>query len=306
MFKKRWGVLLAVFVFIAPVAAHAVSYDVTASVLAPLPPTTPIVTAPNNNAVIQNDNVYVTGTCTVVVPNLIVVLERNGQTAGSGNCTPEGTFRILVGLVLGTNVFRPKFVTITGQVSGYGDSLTLNYVSSEAVPTATTDATEQAELLHVTMPYDFVTYSDKVVTTLKYVITGGVAPYRVTINWGDNTQRAVSQNRAGEFTIEHQYRRILPPSNISIQVIDASGSKVIVSRALVSFRQGVYVPPAQPIYQSPKQWYGVWATGIVCFSGVLLLTHFKHKDISRWYKRNKKLAVKSPGIRGKKHGAKKS
>lgn len=297
MLKRYIGVLLALVVLAAPASVGATSYDVTASVMAPLPPTTPVVTSPGNYSTQQNDSVYISGTCTIVVPNLIVVLERDGQTVGTGNCSAEGTFRILVGLVLGANVFYPKFVTITGQFSGYGAPVTLNYenASQHSNTDKTTDSEKNAsEALRVTMPYDFITYNDTEVTSLIYTIFGGIAPYKVTISWGDDTQRVFSQSDSGENSVKHQYRSILPPSTVSIRVVDAKDNNAIVTRALVSFRQGTYIPPAQPLQNNTKQWFGVWLIGAGCISGVVLLMYTLHKETFFRHSKNTQKIKKQP------------
>lgn len=274
MRKQFAVVVLGCLLAVIPAKTFADSYDVTASVLAPLPPTLPIVTGPENNSVQQNDSVFISGTCTVVVPNLIVVLLRNDEVIGSGNCLPDGTFRILVGLVLGTNVIYSKFVTITGQSGGLGAPITLIYGSGTGGSTAEPQDTsgEGLELLFET---DFVQYNDDTPTSITFIIKGGKGPYTATINWGDDTQEVVTYQTNGTKTEAHRYRQILPSSVVTVQVADATGNKDSESRALVSFEKGVYVPPAVPQpTNSTISAKIVYLVGAGSLTGVLLLSRF--------------------------------
>ena len=286
MLKHCVGILLFICCVALPVRAYADTYDVTASVLAPLPPTVPVVTGPTDNSVQQNPSVFVSGTCTIVVPNLIVVLIRDNQTVATGNCLPDGTFRILVGLVLGANVIYPKFVTITGQSSGYGQAITVSYeqqnqpvdASGNTTNTTTNDADKASiEKLKLDFNYDYVVYDTESVTKIAYTITGGKGPYEVSINWGDDTQKNVKLLHSGAQEAEHHYRYTLDSSSITVQVVDTEGHKVVQTRALVSFAHGLYVPPASaaapPVTQkvSPQVVYFVGAGSL---SGALLLSRF--------------------------------
>ena len=235
---------------VVPHNVHAATYDVTAQVNAPMPPTVPVVVTPDDNSTQVVPNIFVTGQCTIVVPSLIVVLVRDNITIGSGPCLPNGTFSILVGLVLGTNVIYPKFVNITGQVSSFGAPLTLLYNPPQTTRPNnpnTTPTPQDAASLQVIFNYDFVTYDIDVPTQLQYSVAGGTKPYTVIINWADGTQITQKVTDSAPQTIKHQYRKILPPSSMTLSVLDSRGQKVVQSRALVSFRKGVYVPAASPI-----------------------------------------------------------
>jgi len=270
MLKRLGFLIILVWVAIMPVAAFASNYDVTAVVHAPLPPDLPIVTGPKNTT-LQNSGVFITGTCTVVVPTIVVILIRDNQTIGSANCRSDGTFSIFVGLVLGQNIIYPKFLTITGLYSGYGVPIYINY--SPTNPAATESP------LKLGFDYDFVSYDDLKTTQLKYTISGGKAPYEVIINWGDNSQKKYQVKTSGEQSIEHKYKTILPATQISIQVVDAEGTKTIQSRSLISFRSGVYVPASAPVGESKKNWIQVWFVGVASFGAILLLNHYKQLRI---------------------------
>ncbi len=277
MRKQLLGIFISVLVMIAPVRAFADTYSVTAKVPAPLPPTFPIVVGPTVTEQLSS-GVYITGTCAVIVPSLVVLLVRNAQTIGSGNCLPSGTFSIFVGLVLGTNTIYPQFLTITGEKSGFGDPITLEYkqaateqVSTPQQQTPGITTSDGSSALGLLFDYDIVTYNDLVTTDLEYSISGGLPPYTVTVSWGDEAQSVYRVPVAGRQSISHRYKKILPPSQITIKANDSLGGTVYQSRALVSFRQGVYVPPAQPESTEGKRSFSNLAVVLLSIGAVVFL-----------------------------------
>jgi hypothetical protein len=246
-----------------------------------------VVTGPTNTQQ-EASGVFVSGTCEVIVPSLIVVLIRDAQTIGSGSCLPSGTFRIFVGLVLGANIIYPRFMTITGDVSSFGDPITLFYDTKNSggnIPEATskddetTGSTTNESSLGILFDYDFVTYTDQQPLKVSYSVSGGKPPYDVVISWGDDSQKKYRVKAAGLYEITHTYKTILPPAQITIQVTDAQGRKAYQSRALVSFRQGVYTPPAQPSVVKQKDWFSTWLIAAVCTLGIILLVRSKHRHL---------------------------
>ena len=293
---KRLGVIMVVLVLaLLPVRAFADSYNVTAIVHAPLPADLPIVTGPINTNQ-ENSGVYISGTCTVIVPTVIVVLVRDNQTIGSGSCSADGKFNIFVSLVLGTNTIYPKFLTVTGLSGGYGIPISISYklkmLPTKEQPKSSEAEAPNGEALVVNFDYDFVSYDNLAPTKLKYTVKGGKAPYDVVISWGDNTQKKYKVNDSGEKYIEHKYKKILPPSQITVQVTDALGVKTIQSRALVSFRGGAYIPPAPPVQDAQRNWLPVWYIGVGSFSVILLLRHYQR--IRHVKLKTKKKQIKSP------------
>jgi hypothetical protein len=123
---KRVVFWVVALLFVSP-RVFAASYDVTAKVSAPMPTQLPVIASPNTNSEQQLPSVFVTGVCEVVVPQVVVLLVRGGETIGSGNCLPDGTFSILVGLVLGQNIIYPQYITITDDKSTLGAPIIVVY-----------------------------------------------------------------------------------------------------------------------------------------------------------------------------------
>jgi len=283
MHKRVIGIFVLLFLpfFALPIGNMlAASLDISAQVNAPLPPNgeLPIVQTPGDNTTQTVQNIFITGQCIVIDPTLIVVLLRDNQTIGTGPCLQDGTFRILVGLVKGVNIIYPKFMTITGQSSGFGQPLRLTL----DIPDQPSDtplkqdgatknpATPQSEGLKLIFNYDFVSYSDTTPTQVEYQVLGGYKPYVVTINWGDGTQTTAKISSNDAQTAKHQYDTVLPPAAVIVTAVDATGQKVIQSRALFSFKKGVYIPAAaptsttSPLFTTPQKiWIGVGSFSIL-------------------------------------------
>ena len=279
MRRLLFSIVVCLLFVCAPLRGLAEEYSVTATVPAPLSPTLPVVVGPTTLEQ-PTSGVYITGTCAVIVPTLIVLLIRDAQTIGSGNCSASGTFSIYVGLVLGINVIYPQFMTITGDKGSFGDPITLTYKKAVSTPTNATEQNQQTpgdyERFGLLFDYDFVTYTDLKSTDLEYSVSGGVPPYVITVSWGDESQNKYTIATAGKQKISHTYKKILPPSKITITATDSLGDKTYQSRALVSFRQGVYVPPAPPEKQANNNWFVVWLIGAACFVVILFLVRMPH------------------------------
>ncbi len=280
---KRVVFFAAILLFVSP-RVFAASYDVTAKVPAPIPTALPVIASPESNSVQQLPSVFITGVCEVIVPQVVVLLVRSGEVIGSGNCLPNGTFSVLIGLVLGENIIYPQYVTVTDDKSTLGTPIVVRYAPPLTAGPATGSTTPPkqedapaATGLKLTFDYEFVTYSDLKTTKVIYSIEGGTPPYDVVISWGDDTQTKRSIKNAGEQSIEHAYKEILTPSSqIAIRVTDAKGQQAMQTRALVSFRGGVYTPPAAPVLVEDRNWLLVWLVGTVCFGAILFIRHLGH------------------------------
>lgn len=292
---KRMCLFFAVLIVLMPSVALAEDYTVTASVPASLPASLPEIETPGNNSVQQLSNVFVSGACEVVTPALIVVLVRNDEVIGSGPCTEQGTFRILVGLVLGANVIYPRFVSITGQLSGFGTPIRLMYEPVKITNTPSGGGTaEQGKPLTIEFDYDFVTYTPEEPLTVTYSIFGGSVPYEVLVAWGDGTELKEQIPAQQTITNTHTYAAVLPPASITILATDNTGAKNLQSRALVSFRQGMYVPPAQPIADKSVFRYQLWL-GMAVLAGILFYVfHARSEALGTYRKKHapKKVAPK--------------
>jgi hypothetical protein len=266
--------LIAAPLFLVPAAAFADSYDVTAEVMAPLPPEQPVMVTPGDNTTQTTSTVTITGTCPVVVPALIVVLLRDGVTIGSGSCDSLGIFRINVALVLGVNIIYAKFTTITGESGGVGYPITITYKSPGITPVDGTpkNTTVTAKItppskdgLKLVFNYDTVVIKTKETTNLEFIIQSGIGPYKVVIDWGDGSSSVYTYDTAGSKALSHIYTKIQNrPMRIAIQVTDAAGVMTKQERALVSFERPTLNAPASLTNPANSAAVALWIILVVC------------------------------------------
>ncbi len=252
--RRLCAALISFCILAAPMSAVAESFDVSAKVSAPLPPSgVPVITVPEAT-IVDEPTVEVTGTCYVIVPALLVILIRDNQTIGSGVCSPEGTFQITVPLVMGVNVINVKYMNITGDSGTWGAPLTLTYTpavapeSDSPKPTSSgggTGTTKQPEeshntgkALYIGFDYDFVTYTTSSETALQVSIGGGTYPYKVFIGWGDGSSKSFTLDEPDTFLVKHRYQKGGQQwTQIVIRVVDAAGNETTAERALVTFEK---------------------------------------------------------------------
>ena len=270
------ALILSVSILI-PKISFADSYDVTAKVSAPLPPDVPLLLTPENNSVIAvaSNTVLITGKCPAVIPPLIAVLIRTDTTIGTGSCDSLGIFRVAITLVLGVNVIRAKFINITGDSTIIGDLITLTYNPPAATANnnpPVTNATSSA--LKLVFDPDTVVIKTKETTTIQFTISGGTAPYAVTIDWGDGTTQLLHYDVAGGKALGHIYTTIQSrPVRIRISIKDASGASLKQERAVVSFERPT-VPSSQPnnsLFRSKLMFF--WGGAVVALLAILFAMH---------------------------------
>ena len=289
--------LFVVFLLFNGMSVMAASYDVTAKVPAPLPAGVPTITTPGNNSVIIAPTVTVVGTCPIVVPALIVVLVRDSLTIGSGSCASDGSFRIVVGLVLGVNIIYSKFVTITGESSSYSLALSLVYQPTNPPTTTVVKNSEQTPQttakLAILFDYDFVTYTTTQNTKTIVGITGGKSPYTLIVDWGDGTSKNYNLSNQKVPDLNHRYKTVASePMKIRLTLTDALGNKVQTERALVSFEKPHYETLA---YRSPDSKYKYMFIWVLLSILALLIVTVRYKKLflnDMYATKNKKSVVK--------------
>lgn len=272
-----FGVLLSLTMGLALGRTYAATYDVTAQVAAPLPTSVvPDIVSPGDGVTQTSNLVVITGTCPVVDPALIVILVRNNQTIGSGLCEASGTFNILVGLVLGENIIFPKFMTVTGQLSGFGEPLRLYYVPAESESSANKLIANPKDLstsLYVHFDYDFVQVSSGAKTNLQVTVGGGVAPYRLVVHWGDGLYKDYTYDAPGVYTVSHTYGSLsYGQTKMRLILTDKNGQQQKQERALFSLEKQNLVSSV-----SQRQRRATWHAWILGVTSLLLLLALRHR-----------------------------
>lgn len=227
--------------------ASALDLGVSASVPAPIPGGSPVITSPTNNTVTTNSSVKVSGTCPVIVPPILIVIYRDSNSVGSTNCTPGGSFSLNVPLTLGKNNLLAQVQTITG---GIGNSSSVILVtrntlttpssppSSEPGPISTPNVTIELPILEPQIitedNFTQVPSDSNKPTAWSFSIKGGETPFTVTIDWGDGTIEKYTVHTHKVQTFYHTYSQ--PKTyNISAKVVDANGRVTVYNTVAVAY-----------------------------------------------------------------------
>lgn len=160
------------------------------------PPTaSPSIISPVEGAVITTSPVVVTGSCT---GNYIVKLFNNGVFAGSAQCKNNG-FSITANLFVGTNSLVARLYDALDQAGPDSNKVVVTFNNTNGGSVST---------LNVTSNYATRGADPKQVLTWPIIISGGVGPYAISVDWGDNSPSDIYIDQVpGEFNIKHTYEQ---------------------------------------------------------------------------------------------------
>lgn len=195
--------LLASFVVLYSVKTHAQTVEnpqsggvgIQGSISAPAPTQAATITQPGNGAVFTTLPVTVTGFC----PNgLLVKIFKNNVFSGSVPCQ-NGSYSIQVDLFSSRNDLVARVYDDLDQAGPDSNTVSVTFNDSTARP----DIISRVSL---TSNYARRGANPKEQLTYPLIISGGAAPYAVTVDWGDGTANDVYTVTApGEFNIMHKY-----------------------------------------------------------------------------------------------------
>jgi len=212
------GVCLVVTTF----RSQADTLDVTAKVAAP-PLTEPaIITSPHDQDRFVDPHITVSGTC----PNdSYVKLYQNDVFVGVSQCINNG-FTVVTTLSPGANVLKARVFNITDDEGPQSPSITVYY----DVPIPPTPPPTNPPSSPVTQPrppttgvngstgglgrgmaiigdYHYQVHYQGDMWQWPLSLSGGVAPYRITVDWGDGTTTKLTRPDTSAFIITHTYTK---------------------------------------------------------------------------------------------------
>jgi hypothetical protein len=197
------------------------SVGLQGTVRADPPKTGATITFPGNGQVFTDLPIKVSGLCST---GLLVKLFKNGVFGGSTQCT-NGTYSISTDLFTGANELVARvyddldqagpdsnIVTVTFTPTGFNGSgpritLTSNYAKRGANPNET--------------------------LVWPLILSGGVGPYAISIDWGDGKTELMSRSLAGQFDISHKYVAAGIYSVI-VKVTDSTGTSAFLQLVAVA------------------------------------------------------------------------
>lgn len=160
------------------------------------PPTSaPTIAVPSSNQSLSSQPSVVSGLCQT---NMLVKIFSNGDFIGSAICT-NGSFSITAALFDGQNQLTAIDYDALNQAGPQSSTVTVSYTNPLG------PATPQ-----ILLTSDYATRGAAPGSQLSWpiLISGGTAPYAVTIDWGDGTiPDLISQRTAGTILARHTYQQ---------------------------------------------------------------------------------------------------
>jgi hypothetical protein len=196
---------------LAQTATDSGSTGVQGTVSAPPPQLAPIISIPANGSSYSSLPVTVGGICD---GDLLVKLFKNGVFAGAAQCQ-NGSFSMSIDLFNGQNELVARQYDLLDQESPPSATVRVSY--SDSAPNST--AAER-----VTLATNFAKRGSNPGEALvwPFSISGGSAPYAISIDWGDSETSLQTVIAPGNFSIEHIYKN--PGAyTVIVKAVDSAG-----------------------------------------------------------------------------------
>jgi hypothetical protein len=243
MFKKSFRVRLLLPIFAAlflatsltPAVASALTlsqssgFGIAGTITSPPPTSAATITTPTNGQTFTTVPVTVSGICT---NGLLIKIFINTIFSGAADCVGN-SYSISVDLFIGTNNIIAEDYDSLNQAGPPSNTVTVTYVNNSETA---------GSLINLTSNYAKIGANPGSTLTWPIDISGGTAPYAISVNWGDGKQPSlISQTTSGSLNLTHIYS-IAGVYDVTINATDSVGG--------VAFLQLVGVGDG-PASQSP-------------------------------------------------------
>jgi hypothetical protein len=224
--------------------------QVTAVVAAPVPTSAPTIANLSTGQIFSGtSSITIQGRC---VTGTIVEIFKNQVMGGAQVCS-RGAYSIAVDLFNGNNSIIARAYNADGIPGPDSPTITVELTPPGATQSGTLSGQAFANQVFIAAEISNNHRSD-VSSIIRWplVVHGGIAPYTVTISWGDGTTDTVAQSEAGQFTVNHDYGKAagkngsLPVTVKATDIIGDSASLHLVA-----------------VFDSPAQ-----ASGVLKFFGL--------------------------------------
>lgn len=196
------------------------SVGLTGRVNGPPPSTAAVILQPQNGSHTSSIPITVSGTCP---SGTFVDIEKNNVFAGATTCRDDGTFTIQVDLFSGSNTLVARVADSLGQFGPDSAPVTVFYDA----PSVALPAGSAGQQLFLTTS-DTVLGGDPGQAIERTVnIVGGVSPYAVSWDWGDDATTLMSQASVGALHASHSYARA-GMYQVILRVTDSAGNNAFL------------------------------------------------------------------------------
>jgi hypothetical protein len=216
-YRSVFGVLVLAAACMGGLAymQHAAATElgtISASVHVPVPHAPATISEPADGAVITGGGTVIVGSCPLVAPQPVIVVDIDGTDVGSAACSASSKFSFSADLPAGTHTIVATPYTIDNDHGPASDPV---HVTSQAV----TAATPSGALTPSTL---FTTLDSTKTATWTGTLTGSQASYRLLLEWGDGNYDSYTV-RPGPQHLAHRYAHFASYT-ITIGVQDDTGN----------------------------------------------------------------------------------
>jgi hypothetical protein len=177
------------------------SVGLTGTVRGPAPKTAATILSPSNGSRTSTTPIAITGACPA---GTFVSITKNQAFGGVTVCQADGTFSLLVDLFSGANTLIAQVSDALGQTGPESTPVTVFYDGPGLNLPGDPGIGRQ---LFLTMTTTVVATSPNTSVTRTVTIVGGVGPYAVSWDFGDDTTSLASVTGEGTVSATHAYDR---------------------------------------------------------------------------------------------------
>lgn len=162
----------------------------------PPPKNAPTISSPRSGQSFTSLPITVTGICS---GDVLIKLFKNNVFSGSAECK-NNNFSITTDLFTGINELVVRGYDALDQASPDSNLVSLTYSDNNAA--------NFAARLALTTNYTRRGANPNELMTWPILISGGVGPYAISVDWGDGTSADIYSTQVpGEFTVKHTYQQ---------------------------------------------------------------------------------------------------
>ena len=229
-------------------------------VAAPAPTVAASIVSPANGANVTAVPITLTGSCPA---NTLVKIFKNGVFGGAVACQ-AGAYSIQVDLFSGQNELKATVYDSLNQAGPDSKTVNVNYTNAVANPSL-------SSLVTLTSNFGQRGANPKQELTWPIIISGGSAPYAVSVDWGDLTPADVySQTAVGQFTIKHTYQQA-GLFKVLIKAVDQNGVSAFLQLSGVANGQVVQSSVAGASAAKPASLSAIsWQVFVFCFVAIII------------------------------------
>ena len=201
------GIILAGVSFTAAAedqSGQPSSFQNFAVVPGPVPTTAPQITNISGGQTFSSVPTTVEGSCPA---NTLVKIYKNDVLAGSVLCGSNQRFSLPIDLFIGSNALIVRAYNTNDQASPDSKTITVQFVppGNQGAATQLNAPGAPGNQFFITAQVFYRGAEAGQITAWPLTITGGQAPYAISVGWGDGTTDLYSRGSDGPFQVSHTY-----------------------------------------------------------------------------------------------------